>query len=138
MWFLQGFFSLLGRIMLCSIFIMMAVAPDFAETVETMEAENVPNAKIMLIGAIAFLIAGSLMIVLGFKTRVGALLLLVFLGFTTFYFHDFWKNPETRDIEILHFLKNLSIAGALVYILGNGSGYWALDSRDNSTDEDFL
>ena len=138
MWFAQGFFSLLGRLMLCSIFIMMAVTPNFDETVATMEAENVPNAKIMLTGAIAFLIAGSLMIVLGFKSRIGAVLLLIFLGFTTYYFHDFWNNTETRDIEILHFLKNVSIAGALVYILGNGSGNWALDSRDNSTDEDFL
>lgn len=141
MWLLQGFLSLLGRLMMCSIFIMAAVAgkiPNFEATVAEMEAKNIPNAKIMLIAAIALLIAGSLMIIIGYKGRIGALLLLVFLGLATFYFHDFWNNEETRDTEILHFMKNLSIAGALVFILGNGSGSWALDSRDASTDEDFL
>ena len=141
MWFLQGFLSLLGRLMLCAIFIMSAVAekiPHFAETVALMESKNIPNAKIMLVGAILFSIAGSLMIILGYKVRIGALLLLVFLGLATYYFHDFWNDETTRDAQLLHFLKNLGLAGALVFLLANGSGAWALDARDSATDEDFL
>jgi putative oxidoreductase len=127
--------------MLCAIFLMAAVAdniPNFAKTVARMESRNIPSAKIMLIGAIVFLIAGSLMIILGYKGRFGALLLLVFLGLATYYFHDFWNDEATKDVELLHFMKNLGLAGAFVFILGNGTGAWSLGGRDNQSDEDFL
>ena len=141
MWFLQGFLSLIGRLMLCAIFFMAAVSsniPQFDQAVADMEAHGVPYAKIMLIGATVFLIAGSLMIILGYKGRFGALLLLIFLVLASYYFHDFWNNEATKDIELLHFMKNLGLAGALVFILANGTGAWSLSGRDGQTDDDFL
>ncbi len=141
MWFIQGFLSLTGRLMLCAIFVMSVVAdkiPAFNECVVKMQKEGIPQPKIMLIGAIAFLIAGSLMIILGYKGRVGALLLLVFLALATYYFHDFWNSEENQAIEILNFMKNLSMAGALVFIMANGTGAWSLDGREKVTDEDFF
>jgi putative oxidoreductase len=144
MWFIRGFLSLLGRLMLCAIFIMAAAAgmiPNFEEMVKQMQDQNVPNAKVMLIGAIALLIVGSLLIILGFKARLGAILLLVFLGMATYYFHDFW-NPEfaaaEKEAEMMHFMKNLGLGGALVFVLANGAGAWSLDGRADDTDDDFL
>lgn len=153
MWFLRGFLSLIGRLMLCAIFVMGTVgaivdssrpvkpgsdATNFDQYVEALRAKEVPQPKLVLISSAVVLVLGSLMVVLGFKSRVGAFLLLLSLGFMTFYLHDFW-NRDTHDFgEILHFMKNLSLAGALVYLIGNGGGAWALDGRDNMTDEDYL
>ena len=71
----------------------------------------------MLAGAIVFLIVGSVSIVFGYRARFGALLLLVFLGSATYYFHNFWAfeegSPEHQQ-QMIHFLKNLALMGAMV------------------------
>ena len=140
MWFVRGSLSLLGRIMLCAIFVMSAVGnkiPNFKQTVAIMEGEGIPQASYLLIGAIAFLILGSLLVLLGYKARLGALLLLIFLGLATYYFHDFWKleDPQARQMEMINFMKNLALAGAMVFIMANGSGYWSLDGVPEDDDE---
>ena len=61
-----------------------------------MAAEGVPAPQFMLAGAIVFLIAGSLSVILGYKARIGAALLLVFLVLATYYFHDFWNARAAR------------------------------------------
>jgi putative oxidoreductase len=133
----RGFLSLLARLMLAAIFLMSAVAGkimNFNGTVERMAAEGVPSPTILLGGAIAFLIVGGLSIVLGFWGRFGACLLLVFLGAATYYFHDFWKlppdtPPERMQMEVISFLKNLALMGAMLFLIANGTGPWSLDNR---------
>ncbi len=131
--------------MLCAIFLIAAVAgkiPNFDDTVARMAAEGIPSPRIMLMGAIGFLILGSLSVVLGFKARFGALLLFAFLAVTTYYFHDFWNmeftDSEQTSNELMHFMKNLAIGGALLIIVANGSGNWSLDCRSDDTDEEFV
>jgi putative oxidoreductase len=89
----------------------------------------------MLVGAIVFLIAGSLSVVLGFKARVGATLLLIFLVLATYYFHDFWDvtDPAAKQEQLIQFMKNLGLMGAMVLIIANGTGPMSLDERGKST-----
>jgi len=150
MYAIRGLLSLISRLMLAAIFLMSAVAGkimNFNGTVERMAAEGVPSPKILLGGAIAFLILGGLSIVLGYKGRFGAFLLLVFLGAATFYFHDFWKlpadtPPEKIQMEVIQCLKNVALMGAMLFLLANGTGPWSLDNRgaaqaaDADTSED--
>jgi len=88
------------------------------------------------------LILGGLSIVLGYKARLGALLLLVFLGAATYYFHDFRKAaPEDQQREMIQFMKNLALMGTMVFFLANGTGPWSLDNRraasaDEADDEE--
>ena len=68
------FVSVVGRILLSAIFLMSAVGnkiPEFKETVEFMTVHQVPLPTISLAGAIAFLVLGSLSVILGYKTRGG-------------------------------------------------------------------
>src|SRR5262249_10524665 len=77
---IQGILAVLGRVMLCTIFFMSAVGnkiPHFDAVSELMGQKGIPAPKVMLVGAIVFLITGSLSVVLGFKARVGATLLLI-------------------------------------------------------------
>jgi len=54
----------------------------------------------------------------GFKVRVGAFLLLIFMIPVTLIMHPFWFSIGSEmHQEISIFLKNLSLIGALLYIL---------------------
>lgn len=136
MYAVRGFLTLLARVMLAAIFLLAIVgkATNFAATADMMGKQGVPSPQILLGGAIAFLAIGGLSVVLGLKGRLGALLLLVFLGAATYYFHDFWKLPadtpaDVKQQEIIAFMKNLALMGAMLFLLANGTGPWSLDGR---------
>lgn len=133
----QGVATVLGRVMIATIFFLSAVGnkiPNFDSVAGYMASEGVPQPKVMLAGAIVFLIVGSLSLILGFKARVGAALLLVFLILATYYFHDFWKmEGQERQMQMIQFMKNLSMMGAMVFVMANGSGPMSLDSRRSPT-----
>jgi putative oxidoreductase len=129
---IQGPLSLLGRLMLCTIFLLSAIGnkiPNFNSVANYMASEGVPLPQVMLTGAIVFLIAGSLSVILGYRARIGATLLLIFLVLATYYFHDFWTlPPDQQQGEMIQFMKNLGLAGAMVMTIANGSGAWSLDT----------
>ena len=98
-----GFLALSGRVALCAIFLSSALLnkiPNFMDVVAPMEKEGVPLPRIALVVTIALLIIGSIFIVIGYKARLGALMLLVFLTTATFYFHDFWNmDAESAHVQ---------------------------------------
>lgn len=131
----RGVIGFAGRSMLCAIFIIAALTnkiPNFETVTQRMTDQGIPEAKLMLVGAIVFMLLGSLMVITGIGARFGALLLLIFLGTATYYFHDFWTIDASQEVvtkisgsdaklnEIVHFMKNLAIAGALLMIVGQG------------------
>ncbi len=131
---LFGVLALLGRLMLVAVFLLAAVGqkiPKFSETAASMASEGVPVPKIMLGGAILFLIAGSLSVGLGFKARIGATLLLVFLLLSTYFFHDFWtrQDPMEKQEQMIQFMKNASMMGAMLLVIAHGPGLMSIDGR---------
>lgn len=132
--------SAAARVMIAVIFFMSAVGnkiPNFSQTAEYMAAKGVPAPQFLLVGAIAFLIAGSVSVILGYKTRYGASLLLVFLVLATYYFHNFWaiEDPQAAQQEMIQFMKNLSLMGTMLLLFANGPGGLSLDGRANATDD---
>lgn len=129
--------TLLGRLFIAAIFLMSAVGnkiPQFTAVAGYMESRGVPFPRLMLVGAIAFLLAGSLSVILGYRTRIGASLLLVFLVLATYYFHGFWAlEGAARQAEMIQFMKNLSMAGAMLFLIGVGPGGWSLDRMAESS-----
>ncbi len=72
-----------------------------------------------VLGVAVFLeIVGALLIFIGFKVKIGALFLLLFLVPVTLIMHPFWfgVGGEMRS-ELSIFLKNLSLIGAFLYLL---------------------
>jgi putative oxidoreductase len=137
---MQSAASVLGRIMIATIFLMSAVGnkiPQFNEVTGYMASEGVPAPQFLLAGAIAFLVAGSLSVIAGYKTRIGAALLLVFLILATYYFHDFWNfEGQEQQLQMIQFMKNLSLMGTMVFLMANGGGALSLDNRMPSEVED--
>ncbi len=122
----------LGRLLLSLIFLVSAAGKvmDWGGTAAYMEAKGIPLAPVFLAGAILFEVGGALMVLLGFKARIGAVALVAFLIPTTVLFHNFWSfEGDEQKMQMISFLKNLSIMGGLLMILGGGPGYFSLDNR---------
>lgn len=158
---IQGIVSVTGRLLLVALFLMAAAnkIANYPSFVAIMESEGLPQPGLLLAGAIAFLIGGGLMVLTGFQGRFGALLLAIFLGMATYYFHDFWtfdqakleanrqqyswmeklsdeeKQTVVKNVqqqEMTSFFKNLSMLGAMVFILGNGTGAGSIEGGHSS------
>src|SRR6266550_8753539 len=129
---LRGPLTVLGRLLLCTIFFMAAVGnkiPHFSDVAKVMESVGVPAPQLLLVGAIVFLVVGSLSVIVGYKARVGATLLLIFLVLASYYFHAFWKmEGQAQQEQMIQFLKNLSMMGAMFFIVANGAGPWSIDA----------
>src|ERR1700682_6290134 len=104
-----GPLTVVGRLLLCTIFFMAAVGnkiPHFSDVAKVMESVGVPAPQFLLVGAIVFLIAGSLSVIAGYKARIGAVLLLTFLILASYYFHPFWKlEGQGQQGELIPFVK---------------------------------
>ena len=129
---LSGVLNVLGRVLLSAIFFMSALGnkiPKFNDVAGYMAAEGVPAPKILLAGAIVFLIVGSISVIVGYKARLGAALLLIFLVLATYYFHDFWQVEDAmaRQQEMIQFMKNSALMGAMLMIIASGAGQWSID-----------
>jgi putative oxidoreductase len=125
--------TLLARILLCGLFAASAynLATNFNNTEDMMAQHHIPEPKILLPGAIAFLALGSISVILGYRARIGALLLLVFLVLATYYFHNFWviDDPQKKQEEMGNFIRNTALMGAMLFIVANGPGPGSFDSR---------
>lgn len=119
--------------MIATIFFMSAVGnkiPNFNGVKEYMASEGVPMPALMLFGGTIFLVAGSLSVMAGYRTKIGAGLLLAFLVLATYFFHDFWNfEGQARQEQMIQFMKNLSMMGTMLFLLGNGPGQLALETR---------
>ncbi len=70
-----------------------------------------------------FEVLAGLMLAINFGVRFFAVLLIVLVAVSTFYFYNFWAQPAPGDATmIVDALKNLSIIGALFMIAGYGRG----------------
>jgi putative oxidoreductase len=85
--------------------------------------DMLPWLPVLLLIAVAFKILCSLLIIIGWKVRFGAFLLILFLIPTTVLMHHFWTIVGAeREMELIMFLKNLSIFGGLLLLLAFGKG----------------
>ena len=120
---------LLGRIFYSAIFLMSAPGHFSEKTIGYAASHGVPLASLAvpLSGAIVFV--GALSILLGYKARYGAWLVVLFLVPVTLSMHNFWAiaDPATAGIQKIMFMKNLSMLGAALMIAHFGSGPLSLD-----------
>jgi putative oxidoreductase len=114
-----------GRFLLALLFLLSGLGKlrAYSAAAAYMSATGVPGA--WLPAVIAIEIFGSLAIVLGWKTRVAALLLAGFSVLTAFIFH----NNLADQTQMIMFFKNFSIAGGLLLLAANGAGPLSLDQR---------
>ena len=98
-----------------------AVLEPYTHQLETLTGMATP--QMLAVAAGAFEIIAGLMIAVNFGARFFAILLIIYLAASTYYFYDFWNQvPPDNAKTLIDALKNLSIIGALFMIAGYGRG----------------
>ncbi len=91
-------------------------------------AQQLPLAPLLAIGTIAFQLL-ALSLILGFRVKMGATLLILFLVPATLVFHNFLADAA----ELGNFLKNLGLIGGLLMVIYTGAGAVSLDQTLDQT-----
>ncbi len=116
-----------ARILLSGIFLKSGISHvlDFMGMQQAIVAKGIPAflSAGMALGGIVLLLAGGLSILFGYKIRVGAKLLILFLIPATLLFH----LNLADQMQQIQFLKNLGLMGGLLLLIQTGAGYWSLD-----------
>src|SRR5262249_40832320 len=112
-----------GRVLLAAIFLLSGLGKlgAYSATAAYMSSAGVPGALLPLV--IATEILGALAIVVGWKTRIAAFLLAGFSLLSAFLFH----NNFGDQVQMIMFLKNVSIAGGFLLLVANGAGRLSID-----------
>src|SRR5437764_15351642 len=113
-----------GRALFALIFIIAAPGHFSQQTVGYAAQQGVPLASIAvpLSGIIA--LAGGLSVLLGYRARWGAWLLILFLVPVTLLLHKFWtiSDPMMAQMQQVMFMKNLALIGGALLITQFGDG----------------
>ncbi|HEY0482083.1 MAG TPA: DoxX family protein [Kofleriaceae bacterium] len=119
-----------GRVLFALIFVTSVIGHFSSAEIAEASAHGVPMATILVPLAGLIALVGGVSIMLGYRARFGALLLLVFLVPVTLIMHKFWglPDPQMAMMQKINFMKNLSLIGACLLIMHYGSGPYSLDS----------
>ncbi|MBP0013084.1 MAG: DoxX family protein [Roseofilum sp. SBFL] len=101
---MENFSLLAGRAFLVAIFLRSGIQKilGFSGTASVIASKGIPVPEFFLIFAILFELIGAISILVGYKSRWGALLLMIFLIPTTFdKYCDFYRNlfSDVRSYE---------------------------------------
>ena len=127
---MKDFLDLLGRIFIATIFIYEAYDSIyyFHMTEATMSMYGLTwRQDLLLVGAIILLVLGGLMVLIGYRSSFGAILLILYYLPVTLIVHSFWNDPvKVQRIQAIMFMKNIAIMGGLLMIIVNGSGRYSI------------
>jgi len=125
------YFVLIGRILFSLIFLMTMMSHFSDKAVQYAASNGVPMPQVLvpLSGIIA--IAGGLSVLLGYKAKAGAWLLVIFLVPVTLMMHKFWAqtDPMMMQMQMVNFMKNLALLGGAFLITYFGAGPLSMDAR---------
>ena len=127
---MKDILDLIGRTLIAFIFLFDAYDTIFyfQDTRETMMSYGLTwRPDLLLFGGIFILLLGGTLVLIGYRSSLGAVLLLLYWVPVTFIVHSFWNDPEEiRRIQSVLFMKNLAIVGGLLMVLVNGSGRFSV------------
>jgi putative oxidoreductase len=125
----QDRIALAGRVLLAAIFVMSGLgkvaAP--AASLAYMRATGLPLAPLGLAAAALIELGGGLALILGYRTRLAATVLAAFAIVTALVFHSALSDQN----QLIHFFKNMAMAGGLLQVAAFGGGRLSSDARSS-------
>ncbi|CAL8477021.1 DoxX family protein [Caballeronia sp. S22] len=121
------FLPLLGRILIGAPFVMsgMSKLAAYTATVGSIGAVGLPLPPLAFVIAVLIEFGGGLLLLFGYRVRFASLVMAVFCIATAIFFH---RNLADQN-QMIHFLKNVMMAGGLLQITSFGAGAYSLDGR---------
>jgi len=120
---------LLGRILFSLIFLMAIMGHFSSQSIAYAASQGVPMASLLVPLSGIMSLVGALSIILGYKAKMSAWLIILFLIPVTFMMHKFWAiaDASMMQMQMAFFMKNLSMLGGALIITHFGSGPLSLD-----------
>jgi putative oxidoreductase len=120
-----------GRILLAVLFVMSGLEKvmDLGATAAAIGGKGLPFPQVLAVLTIVAELGGGLLIIVGWQTRLVALVLAIFCALAAYFFHDFWHYPPGAEHtnNMIHFMKNISIIGGFLVLCAVGGGRYSLD-----------
>jgi putative oxidoreductase len=122
---LESWGDLAGRVLLALLFLLSGLGKlgAYSATAAYMSSAGIPGALLPLV--IATEVLGALAVILGWKTRLAAFLIAGFSLLSAISFHRNFAD----QMQMIQFLKDVSIAGGFLVLVTNGPGRWSIDRR---------
>ena len=124
------YLALAARVCLSLIFFKAGIShlTGFSGFVELIGSQGLPLPSLLAVATIFFQLLGAVSLLLGFKTEIGSILLIVFLIPASLMFH----NPIADPSQTNDFLKNIGLIGGLLMVIYAGSGALSIDGKKKS------
>ena len=116
--------ALAGRILLALIFLQSGIEKFvyYSGTLGYMTKAGLPFPQVLLVASGIIETACALALIVGWKTRLAAIGLVIWMIPVTLLFH----NPAGGQEAMIHFMKNIAITGGLLVLFASGPGVWSL------------
>ena len=116
--------ALAGRFLLALIFLQSGIEKitRYSMVLGYMTKAGLPFPQVLLVISAVVEIGCALALVTGWKARIGALGLVIWMIPVTLIFH----NPSAGGDAMIHFMKNVAITGGLLMVFAFGPGAWGL------------
>jgi len=128
----QDTLALIGRVLIALLFVPAGFGKltGFSGVVGYIGSAGLPLPQLGAVIAIAVELGVGVMFLLGYKTRIAAIVLAVFTVATSIFFHNYWAMPVDKAyVNQLMFFKNIAVAGGLLAIAALGAGRFSIDKR---------
>ena len=122
---------LVGRFLFSAIFIVSSFGHFSSGAVQYASGHGVPWAQFFVPFSGVLALFGGLSVLVGYFAKIGAALLVAFLIPVTLMMHNFWTVADANEaqIQMVMFMKNVSMLGGAFLIAYFGAGPFSLDNR---------
>jgi putative oxidoreductase len=128
---LTGMIIIAGRVLFALVFLIAGPRLFQAGSAQAAAQHGLPLSQFFVPAAGVLALLGGLSILLGYRARIGAWMIAIFLLVVTPVMHNFWAvaDPTMAQTQFVNFMKNTSMLGGALLITQFGGGPWSLDAR---------
>ena len=121
-----SYVAVLGRLLLAVIFLVSGVGKILAPAITQgyIASAGLPSPLAPYLVAIVIEVGAGALLILGFQTKLAALALAIFSVAAAVGFHHDFANQD----QLIHFLKDISMAGGLLQVVAFGAGSFSIDA----------
>jgi len=128
----QSALNLIGRLLIVALFLPAGLGKvtGFEGTLGYFASLGIPAPVFALVATIVIEVLGSIALIVGFQTRIVAVIMAIFTLVAAATGHAFWAAPaDAAFIAQLLFFKNIAVMGGLLVLASAGAGSFSIDGR---------
>ena len=128
----QSALNLIGRFLIVALFLPAGLGKisGFEGTLGYFASLGIPAPVFALVVTIVIEVIGSIALLVGFHTRLVAIVMAIFTLLAAVTGHAYWAAPaDAAFIAQLLFFKNIAVMGGLLVLASAGAGSFSIDGR---------